>query len=103
MLLEKLRGGVFGGLVGGCGDIVARIVLGHVSRCGECPWWSRMGVCLRGVLLVGVHGSGDFVIGEVRYEILIFLEACVTLRLTEICCVSDNVLPPVASLSGMGL
>ena len=89
-------------MVGGSRDIVVCIVLGHVSRCGECPWWSRLGVCLWGVLLVEMHGSGDFVSWEVRCELLVLLEACIILRVTESCCVSDDILPPVFSLSGMG-
>jgi hypothetical protein len=62
-----------------------------------------MGVCLWGVLYVGVHGSSDLVVGEVMCELLVLLGACVTLGLTGSSCVSDSVLPSVVSLSGMEL
>jgi hypothetical protein len=60
-------------------------------------------MCLQGVLLGGMPGFVVLVIGEAGYEILVLLEACSTLRLTGICCDFDDVLPPVASLSGVGL
>jgi hypothetical protein len=55
---------------------------------------------------MGMHGFGVFVIGEVGCELLVLLEACITLMrflLTEIIYVFDYVLPPVASLSGVRL
>ena len=58
---------------------------------------------LRGGLLVGMRGFGVFLIGEVVCELLVLLEAYNTLRLNVNCCVSDDVSPPDASLSGVGL
>ncbi len=52
---------------------------------------------------MGMRGFRVFFIGEVVCELLVLLEACITFRLTVICCVSDDVLPPGASLSGVGL
>jgi hypothetical protein len=52
---------------------------------------------------MGMPGFGAFVIVEVGCELLDLLEACVTLRLTLICCVSDDALLPIASLSGVWL
>jgi hypothetical protein len=52
---------------------------------------------------MGMRCFGGFVTVEVRCELLVLLEACVTLRLSVFCCVFNDVLPLVASLSGVGL
>ena len=56
-----------------------------------------------GLLLVGMHGSGGVVVGEARCELLVFLEAGITLGLTAGFCVSGGVLSLVVSLSGIGM
>ena len=50
-----------------------------------------------------MHGSICVVVGEVRCELLVLLEAGITLGLTVSLCVPDGVLSLVVSLSGIGL
>ena len=90
-------------MIGFGGVIVVCIVLGHVLRCDESLWWSRFGMCVWGVLPMGMHGSGGVVVGEVRCKILVLLEAGITLGLTVSFSVPDGVLSLVVSLSGIGM
>ena len=90
-------------MVGLGGVIVVCVVFAHVSRCVESLWWSRMGMFILGVLLVGMHGSGGVVVMEVRCELLSFLETGISFGLIVSCRVPDGVLSLAVSLCGIGL
>ena len=90
-------------LIGGSVDVVLWFACGHVLRCGVCPWRYSLGVRVRGGLLVVVRFVVVVVMGELGWDLLVILEACVILRFPVFCCVSGVDLSSVASLSGVGL